>query len=477
MSSYVQDKLTLTELATNVEKEWIEITATRGKLDQLRIYRASLNLDELSTFDLCTYHRVEMDQIDPSVCRVFDETGNDRLLLATLIPSVVMGLILGVFAYLLVRRKAIDSVWMIQLKELKFDDPPEILGRGTFGLVLLAEYRGTEVAVKRVIPRKNQMPRKTAAKDKPTLAHDKTVRFSEEKVVEKDLLMINSSSSHRSQSLAKCGLGSERKLSIFFDADVKAADEMEASEDGHAHRARRRYSYITSSPAQDVERQDQAGAVLRRNSVASKCSSTGSISENTPFNFASVNPDGPTRGESMIKPFSRDSAYPSLVKVNGLTGRESMGDVAGIMCNPKMPKSVSIWSLKKLPRLFQKDQHKILLEDFGREIRQLSTLRHPSIVSVMGAVIEKGKEPMLVLEFMHLGSLYDLLHNTTFSFEGGTILAILRDIAQGVYFLHAATPQVIHGDIKSHNILVDSRFRAKVADFGLSQVKYLRVAL
>jgi len=40
------------------------------------------------------------------------------------------------------------------MDELKFDEPPEIIGRGTFGLVLKAEYRGTEVAVKRVMPGK-----------------------------------------------------------------------------------------------------------------------------------------------------------------------------------------------------------------------------------------------------------------------------------------------------------------------------------
>ena len=44
--------------------------------------------------------------------------------------------------------------WSVDFKELRFDEPPEIIGRGTFGLVLLANYRGTEVAVKRVLPSK-----------------------------------------------------------------------------------------------------------------------------------------------------------------------------------------------------------------------------------------------------------------------------------------------------------------------------------
>ncbi len=47
----------------------------------------------------------------------------------------------------------------------------------------------------------------------------------------------------------------------------------------------------------------------------------------------------------------------------------------------------------------------------------------------------------------------------------------ILDIVQGCRFLHAADPPVVHGDLKSMNVLVDSRFRAKVADFGLS-IKY-----
>jgi serine/threonine protein kinase len=45
---------------------------------------------------------------------------------------------------------------------------------------------------------------------------------------------------------------------------------------------------------------------------------------------------------------------------------------------------------------------------------------------------------------------------------------ILRDISSAMQFLHSATPPVIHGDLKSMNILVDNKNRAKIADFGLS---------
>jgi serine/threonine protein kinase len=63
------------------------------------------------------------------------------------------------------RRQLNDSVWLVKKEELKFDDPPQILGRGTFGLVLLGEYRGTQVAVKRVIPPREDLekPKKSSS--------------------------------------------------------------------------------------------------------------------------------------------------------------------------------------------------------------------------------------------------------------------------------------------------------------------------
>ena len=85
----------------------------------------------------------------------------------------------------------------------------------------------------------------------------------------------------------------------------------------------------------------------------------------------------------------------------------------------------------------------------------------------MGAVMT-GHEPMMVMEFMENGSLYDLLRNETMYTGGEIILQIVRDVAQGLRFLHASKPPILHRDLKAKNILIDSRFRAKVADFGLA---------
>jgi len=104
---------------------------------------------------------------------------------------------------------------------------------------------------------------------------------------------------------------------------------------------------------------------------------------------------------------------------------------------------------------------------FVMEMRLLSRLRHPCITTVMGAVMT-GREPMMVMEYMENGSLFDLLRNETVYTGGEIIIQIVRDISQGLRFLHESTPSILHRDLKAKNILVDSRFRAKVADFGLA---------
>lgn len=102
---------------------------------------------------------------------------------------------------------------------------------------------------------------------------------------------------------------------------------------------------------------------------------------------------------------------------------------------------------------------------FYREMRALSKLRHPCIITVMGAVCDDAFEPMIVMEFMDYGSLRELLSNKSVLLDE-LALPMLKDIGQGMRFLHSSVPPIVHCNLKASNVLVDARFRAKVSDFG-----------
>ena len=157
-TEYMDGKISMEDMQASVRQGWQDATTSQGKLKQVQIYRASLGLDGLSEFDLCQLHREEMDKMDNTVCVKYDpqETSSSTtVLVAVLVPFVILAVAI-VWIYMDRKRRHSDSVWIINKTELKFNDPPEIAGRGTFGLVVKAEYRGTTVAVKRVIPPKEK---------------------------------------------------------------------------------------------------------------------------------------------------------------------------------------------------------------------------------------------------------------------------------------------------------------------------------
>ena len=55
---------------------------------------------------------------------------------------------------------------------------------------------------------------------------------------------------------------------------------------------------------------------------------------------------------------------------------------------------------------------------FVEEMRLLSRLRHPCITTVMGAVLDRKHEPLLIMERMDHGSLHDLALNPMIPFDG-----------------------------------------------------------
>ncbi|CAB9509964.1 activated protein kinase catalytic subunit alpha-1 [Seminavis robusta] len=244
------------------------------------------------------------------------------LLPALFAPFGVM-VALTSFLYVQQKRREADSIWEINPDDLLFAQPPVVLGQGTFGVVWLADYHGTKVAVKKVLPPRNIPPATTTI------------------------------SSH--------GQGGNAEVC-------------------------------------DIEN-DWSGLEL--------------------FSW-----------RQLRKQTSRLYAF----------------------C------------------FEEPDRYERLKQDFKKEMRLLSKLRHPCVTCVLGAVVSHETEPLLVMEHMSFGSLYDLLHNETVVLEGEILLVVMRDIAQGLRFLHSSDPAVVHGDMKSRNVLISAAgFRAKVADFGLSQ--------
>ncbi|CAB9511219.1 activated protein kinase catalytic subunit alpha-1 [Seminavis robusta] len=264
------------------------------------------------------------------------------------VPLLAICLIgLGLFWYMKTIKTRADAIWKINKEELIFADPAEVIGSGSFGEVLLAEYRGTKVAVKHVLPSKN---------------------------------------------LRLSGMDDTRDTLSLDDS----GDDIEQPKKKRGHSSWGMASIGLSSTTSKTGMQGRSGSASGRSSFFGRMTMFGS-------------------------------------SANG---------------------SIDLKAMKA---------------DFIREMRYLSKLRHPCITMVMGAVIESKEDPMLVMEYMDNGSLYDILHNETFWLDGEILLPLLKDISQGCRFLHAADPAVVHGDLKSANILVDSKYRAKVADFGLSQ--------
>ncbi|KAG9137541.1 hypothetical protein Leryth_018849 [Lithospermum erythrorhizon] len=111
-------------------------------------------------------------------------------------------------------------------------------------------------------------------------------------------------------------------------------------------------------------------------------------------------------------------------------------------------------------------------KEFLTEIELLSRLHHRNLVTLLG-YCDEGGEQMLVYEFMPNGTLRDWLsaklRKPPLNF--GARLHIALGAAKGILYLHSeANPPIFHRDVKANNILLDSKFIAKVADFGLSRL-------
>ncbi|XP_021202770.2 receptor-type guanylate cyclase Gyc76C-like [Bombyx mandarina] len=158
----------------------------------------------------------------------------------------------------------------------------------------------------------------------------------------------------------------------------------------------------------------------------------------------------------------------------------------GLVCSPSKLSLASGISYEMCPQIFTTtaqyrgnlvrikklkfSKKKDISRDIMKEMRLLRELRHDNLNSFIGAVVE----PMRVLiltDYCAKGSLYDIIENEDIKLDQMFISSLIHDLIKGMIFIHSS-PLIFHGNLKSSNCVVTSRWMLQVADFGLHELRY-----
>ncbi|KAM5550811.1 LEAF RUST 10 DISEASE-RESISTANCE LOCUS RECEPTOR-LIKE PROTEIN KINASE-like 2.1 [Rosa sericea] len=111
-------------------------------------------------------------------------------------------------------------------------------------------------------------------------------------------------------------------------------------------------------------------------------------------------------------------------------------------------------------------------QEFISEVATIGRIHHTNVVQLVGYCVE-GSKRALVYDFMPNGSLDKYIYSKEESVRLSIkqMYEISLGVAQGIEYLHQGCDmQILHFDIKPHNILLDHNFIPKISDFGLAKL-------
>jgi Legume lectin domain/Protein kinase domain len=109
-------------------------------------------------------------------------------------------------------------------------------------------------------------------------------------------------------------------------------------------------------------------------------------------------------------------------------------------------------------------------KEYISEVKIISQLRHRNLVQLVGWCHERG-DLLLVYELMPNGSLDSHLYGKGVLLSWPVRFKIALGLASAILYLHEESDRcVLHRDIKSSNVMLDSEFNAKLGDFGLAKL-------
>ncbi|XP_012274988.1 receptor-type guanylate cyclase Gyc76C isoform X2 [Orussus abietinus] len=113
---------------------------------------------------------------------------------------------------------------------------------------------------------------------------------------------------------------------------------------------------------------------------------------------------------------------------------------------------------------------KDISRDVMKEMRTLREIRHGNLNSFIGACVEPMRI-LLITDYCAKGSLYDIIENEDIKLDDMFIASLIYDLIKGMMYIHESSVLVCHGNLKSSNCVVTSRWVLQVSDFGLHDMR------